>query len=176
MIIFIHTYVSFLHQGSSAVPACSGWKAVNTLDGTSINHRADTQYHSNQYTFTSLPWAHLHLGHNILRAQRLLFWNTCCTCLRWGMEGAYQFSYLSPQLRTWLHVRWHFIQKVQMRRDRFWGKSHGPKNSFKRITASNLVFPIHLSWSGWTVAGKKHRNIGKLHVEMCRGFGFLKEL
>lgn len=65
--------------------------------------------------------------------------------------STYHSSYVSPQLQC--EVTLH--ANVQMRRDRFWRKSHGPKNSFEHVTENNLAFPFHLSWSVW----KTYRNI-----------------
>lgn len=157
-----YTYRSFLPPGScdcwSLSPACSGWKAVNTQDRTPIHHGADTQYHSSCCTFTLStppPLAHLHVGHTILRAPPALLWNTCCIC---SSSAVHTISNICrrnaerpPQLRARLHVTRHDTQKCK------WGEflsgSHRHKSSVKHMTASNLVFPVHLSRSVWTVGG-----------------------
>lgn len=88
---------------------------------------------------------HLHL-HTCMKdapywgLSRTSFWRTCWICL----ESAYHFSYLFPASVTSCEVTLYI-------------ESHGHKNSFKHITASNLVFPIHLSCSVWTVGGNAQK-------------------
>lgn len=104
IIIFVHSYVSFLHPGScDRCPSMQWMKgSKHPWDRTPIYLGADTRYHSSHYTFalSPPPPTLTYKTYHYWRLSRILFWYTCCICLRCIRESTGCFSYLSVQCRV----------------------------------------------------------------------------
>lgn len=119
-----------------------------------VNTGADTQYHRRCHTFTLFPFAHLHLGHNIL--QRCYFRCTCCTHSRRRMRSARAWLHSSPtQLRVRRHAKWHSVQKknVQMGRDRFFGGARAADLKSHPSVLRLTIWTSEITWARACQAG-----------------------
>lgn len=155
LFLSIHTYL--LHPGSCECCPSMQWMkgSKHPWTGTPIYHGADTEYHSSRYTLApsaSTPFSRFACRtYHSEGSREYHFGYTCCICLRWKTETTFHLSYRSPHYRvpssaasvTSCEVTLYI--EVQMRRDRFGDESHRHKNSFKHVTASDLVSPVHLS-------------------------------
>lgn len=113
----------------------------------------DTRTLSFQEVNRRTPRSHLHFGHRAL-PNIILLHLLHLLAMRNGEHIPFFIPFSSAASVTSCEVTLKNAN-VQMRSDRFWRKSHGPKNSFEHITENNWAFSFHLSWSVW----KTYRNI-----------------
>lgn len=133
-------------------------------DRTLIYLGADTRYHSSRYTFAPSPPPPTltYKTYHYWRLSRILFWYTCCICLRHGRESTGCFSYLSVQCRV---PSW--AARIPCRKCKWEETSVRVQNSFRHITAHNY---LQLTWADLRrrVCSKSTKTLASL-TQNCAG-------